>query len=491
MMSREEFTSRWGLLISVIGIAVGTGNIWRFPRVAAANDGGSFLIPWVAFLFLWSIPLIMAEFAIGKHTRYGTVGSFAVLAGKKFAWMGGFVGLVATAIMFYYSVVAGWCIRYFFMAASGQLVGAENHEALWNAFVSSGWQPIFFHFCAISAAALVVMRGVVRGIERANRILIPALFALIVVFAVRAVTLPGASEGLAYLFTPRFESLVDHRIWLQALTQNAWDTGAGWGLILTYAVYMRRREDVPLNAALIGLGNNSVSLLAGITIFCTVFATIPEEAAEVIRTPGPANTGLTFIWIPQLMETLQGGTLLCAFFFLALSFAALSSLISMVELSTRVLMDMKLSRSRALSIVYGATLVMGVPSALSTDFFLNQDWTWGIGLMVSGAFIAWAVLRFGVGRLRSTVINARESDLRVGPWFDAVFRYAIPAQVVILISWWFWQVIQADPGNWWNPFEVESVGTCLLQWSLAIFFLISANRWIAQRTVGTRRSTKT
>jgi NSS family neurotransmitter:Na+ symporter len=111
---KERVTSRWGLIISVVGIAVGTGNIWRFPRITAANGGGSFLIPWVISLFLWSIPLIMTEFAIGKMTRYGTVGSFAVLVGKKFAWMGTFVGFVTTAIMFYYSVVAGWCIRYFF-----------------------------------------------------------------------------------------------------------------------------------------------------------------------------------------------------------------------------------------------------------------------------------------------------------------------------------------------------------------------------------------
>ncbi|MGW8179543.1 MAG: hypothetical protein ACWGQW_12415 [bacterium] len=106
MLNAERFTSRWGLLISVIGIAIGTGNIWRFPRVAAANGGGSFLIPWIIFLFLWSIPLIIAEFGIGKSTRYGPVGSFATLLGKRFAWMGMFVAFVATAIMFYYSVVA-------------------------------------------------------------------------------------------------------------------------------------------------------------------------------------------------------------------------------------------------------------------------------------------------------------------------------------------------------------------------------------------------
>ncbi|HSR67081.1 MAG TPA: sodium-dependent transporter [Acidobacteriota bacterium] len=479
----EHFTSRWGLLLSVIGIAVGTGNIWRFPRIAAANGGGSFLVPWVVFLFLWSIPLIMAEFAIGKKTRYGTVGSFAVMMGKRYAWMGTFVGFVATAIMFYYSVVAGWCIRYFFLSASGQLLAETHHREAWEHFATSGWQPVLFHILAASIAAFVISRGVVGGIEKANRILIPALLLLIIISAIRAVTLPGAVAGLEYLFTPDLQALLDYRIWLQALTQNAWDTGAGWGLILTYAVYMRNREDVPLNAALIGFGNNSVSLLAGITIFCTVFATIPEQAAQVIREPGPANTGLTFIWIPHLFSHMTGGYFFACFFFLALTFAALSSLISMVELATRVLIDLGLPRRRALLMVYLGIVLAGLPSALSVTFFINQDWVWGMALMVSGLFISLAVISQGADRFRRENINSEGSDLKVGSWYNFVIRFLIPAQVVILVVWWFWQVIQADPTGWWNPWEAESVGTCLLQWSVVLAIFIAANRSISERTL--------
>lgn len=483
MKVQEQFTSRWGLVVSVVGIAVGTGNIWRFPRIAAANGGGSFLIPWVIFLFLWSIPLIMAEFAIGKLTRYGTVGSFAAIIGKRFAWMGMFVGLVATAIMFYYSVVVGWCIRYLFLALTGQLLGITNHQENWDLFIESGWQPILFHFLAMTAGAIVIQRGVVRGIEKVNRFLIPALLVLVVISAIRAITLPGAQQGLVYLFTPHFQPLLDYKIWLQALTQNAWDTGAGWGLILTYAVYMRDKEDIPFNAALIGVANNSVSLLAGITIFATVFALIPEQAEEVLRVPGPANTGLTFIWIPQLFNQMPGGSLFCAFFFLALTFAALSSLISMIELSTRIFMDMKMTRASALAIVYVMTLLLGLPSALSLDFFLNQDWTWGIALMLSGAFIAFAVFRYGVDRFRTSQINSSESDIHVGKWYNLIIQYAIPAQVVALVSWWFFQAIQADPHHWWSPFGTESVGTCLFQWSLSILVFRRFNRLIAEKTL--------
>ncbi len=480
---QEHFTSRWGLIMSVIGIAVGTGNIWRFPRIAAANGGGTFLIPWVIFLFVWSIPLIMAEFAIGKHTRFGTIGSFAKLMGPRFAWMGAFVGFVATAIMFYYSVVAGWCIRYFMWAGTGQLLGVSDHEAHWNAFVGSGWQPVLFHVIAISLCVWVVNRGVVAGIERANRFLIPMLLLLIGISAIRAITLPGAWRGLAYLFTPDLSQLGDASIWLQALTQNAWDTGAGWGLILTYAVYMRNREDVPLNAALIGFGNNSVSLLAGITIFSTVFALLPDQASEVIRTSGPANTGLTFIWIPQLFARMAGGTLFCAFFFLALSFAAMSSLISMVELTTRVLIDLKLTRRTAIRIVYAAVLVLGLPSALNIEFFLNQDWTWGVGLLVSGFFLSLLAIRVGVDRFRREFVNSAGSDLRIGSWYNWLLGGLIPAQAVLLIGWWFWQV--ADSETWWQPFRTENIGTCLFQWGAVIAVFAALNRYLANRTLKT------
>ena len=121
MKQQEFFSSRWALIIATVGIAVGTGNIWRFSRIVAQNGGGSFLIPWVIFLLIWSVPLIIAEFAIGKYTRMGPVGAMAKTAGRKFGWMGAFIVFVSTAIMFYYSVVTGWCLRYFFSSASGNL----------------------------------------------------------------------------------------------------------------------------------------------------------------------------------------------------------------------------------------------------------------------------------------------------------------------------------------------------------------------------------
>lgn len=481
MPSAEYFTSRWGLLLAVTGIAVGTGNIWRFPRIAANNGGGSFLIPWVIFLFLWSIPLIMAEFAIGKKTRCGTIGSFSRMMGQRYAWMGGFVGIVAIAIMFYYSVLAGWCLRYFLTAATGQLLGRTDHFADWTNFINSGWQPIFFHGIAILICVLIVSRGVASGIEKVSRLLIPALLLLIIISAIRAITLPGALEGIKFLFTPKISELANAEVWIQALTQNAWDTGAGWGLILTYAIYMRREEDVPLNAALIGFGNNSVSLLVGITIFCAVFSLAPSDPTMLLRTAGPANTGLTFVWFPQLFSEMPGGTFFCIIFFLFLTFAALSSLIAMVELATRLLIDLKFSRQSALRLVLGSTFIFGIPSALSVDIFINQDWVWGMGLIISGLFVALAVNSVGPSKFRTTWIN-RSSDIHLGSWYDLIVRYLIPLEALILIVWWFAQNIKQNPVNWLNPFSAGSVGTCLAQWGLAIACLFCLNNFIVKRT---------
>ncbi len=485
MREKEFFTSRWGLILATLGIAIGTGNIWRFSRIVAQNGGGSFLFPWVVFLFFWSIPLIIAEFAIGKATRFGPVGAIAKTAGKKYAWMGAFIAFVSTSIMFYYSVVTGWCINYFFQAVSGNLLAQPDHLQYWNSF-SGGFSPILFHLAAIAIASIVIYRGIVKGIERVNKVLVTSLLAILLVLFVRAITLPDAIEGIKYFFTPKLEYVLDYKVWLNALTQNAWDTGAGWGLILTYAIYMRKKDDVPLNAALIGFGNNSVSLIAGIIIFSTVFALSSVDAMTQISQSGPANTGLTFIFLPQLFSVLSDSftinTIFASMFFLALSFAALSSLISLVELTTRTFIDFGLNRKKAIIIVGALGFVMGIPSALSMNFFTNQDWVWGVGLILSGAFIAFAINRFGVDKFRREMINGGSSDLKIGKWYNVFVKYLIPFQAVLLLGWWLISSASWDP-EWWNPFHAENAGTCLLQWAAVIAMFIYFNNRIVRGTL--------
>ncbi len=472
----EHFTSRWGLVLATLGMAVGTGNIWRFPRVAASNGGGSFLVAWLVFLLLWSVPLIILEFSVGKHTRQGVVKSFGRLAGDKFRWMGGWVALCATAIMFYYSVVAGWCLRYLGASLTGELQ-RRGSEDLWNGFAASPG-ALGTHALAMTLAASVVWFGV-RGIEKVAKVLIPTLLVLVVILAIRAVTLPGAEAGLEFLFKPDWSALTEPRIWLEALTQNAWDTGAGWGLVLTYAIYMRSREDVGLNGFLIGFGNNSVSLLAGIMVLCTVFALNPAASSEIV---GAGNEGLTFIWMPQLFASMPGGSVFMVIFFLALSFAALTSQISLLELATRIGIDFGLTRKTSLLTAAGCGLLFGSLSALYMPVFRNQDWVWGVGLMVSGLFFAIAAARYGLDKLRREVVNAPGNDLRIGRWWTVALGVLVPLQAVALLLWWLWPRGDWDAAVVFDPLLPESTGTVLAQWALALVILVLLNAlWLRAR----------
>ena len=478
MKQEEFFSSRWALIIATIGIAVGTGNIWRFSRIVAQNGGGSFLIPWVIFLLIWSVPLIIAEFAIGKSTRFGPVGAIAKTAGKQFAWMGAFIVFVSTAIMFYYSVVTGWCLRYFFSAVSGNLFNTRDQLAYWNEF-STGYEPLVYHFVSMGIVAIIIYRGVTKGIEKVTKFLVPSLLGILLILFVRAVTLPGSFEGIKYFFTPDLNTILDYKVWLNALTQNAWDTGAGWGLILTYAIYMKKKEDISLNAALIGFGNNTVSLLAGITIFSTVFALSSVDAMQQISQSGPANTGLTFIYLPQLFAKISSSYIINIFFasifFIALFFAAISSLMSMVELSTRTLIDFGLKRGMAIAIVATLGFLLGVPSAINADFFANQDWVWGVGLILSGAFISFSIIRYGVDKFRTEIVNGYGSDVKIGKWFNFVIAILIPIQVVVLLAWWLISSVGWDP-EWWNPFHSINTGTVLFQWAIVLGAFILLNK---------------
>jgi NSS family neurotransmitter:Na+ symporter len=469
------------MMVVMLGMAVGTGNIWRFPRIVATNGGGSFLIAWAVFLLLWSVPLLLVEFAMGRASRRGPIGAFATLIGKGYAWMGAWVAFCATAIMFYYSVVMGWTIRYLWGSVSQgvPMTSPELATAYWDGYAGSP-TAVLTHAIAMALGLFVVAKGV-KGIERAARVLIPGLFILVIVLAVRAMTLPGAFAGLEFMFTPNWSDLASPDIWIQALTQNAWDTGAGWGLVVAYAVYMRKSEDTALNAFVLGFGNNSVSLLAGIMVLGTLFATMPEAADIVV---GAGNEGLTFIWVPQLFGQMPAGNWFMVFFFLALVFAAWSSLIAMIELATRVLMDGGLTRKRAITLVGAAGFLFGLPSALSIPFFQNQDWVWGVGLMMSGFFFAFAVMKYGVDQFRTKLINQPGSDITIGRWWNWAMRRVI-VEAVVLTVWWLWQAVQGgDLAATLTPFSSFNVGTVLIQWAVVLAVLLGLNRFMAERMSG-------
>ena len=485
----QRFSSRLGLILSALGIAIGTGNIWRFPRIAAQSGGdegaGAFLFAWLLFLFLWSIPLIIAEYALGRKFRVGVIGVFKKAISGKFAWMGSFVAFVSTAIAFFYTVIVGWCIYYFIYMVSHPLPETTSAAmAIWNDYQSSEW-PLLFHLLAIGFGTLAIWKGI-RSIEKVNKILIPFLLLIVFASVVRALTLPGAFEGVRYLFTPQWDQLARPETWLSALTQNAWDTGAGWGLFLTYAVYMQSRHGAVKNAFFTGIGNNAVSLLAAIMIFGTVFSVLQNqmgmntgETLEIMRTSGPASTGLTFIWMPQLFAKMFLGKPLAVFFFLGLTFAGFSSTIAMLELPTRILLDTGMKRSKAIVLVVAAVYLLGIPSARNLDLLSNQDFVWGIGLMISGAFIAWAIIRYGVSKMR-TELNSSPWDWKAGHWWSLNISLFIPVAALVLLAWWMFQSVTVfAPDEWYNPLNAFSMMTCLVQFLAVMLIFILLNRKIA------------
>ncbi len=461
---KEYFSSRFGLLAAAIGMAIGAGNIWRFPRLAG-QYGGAFLIPWFLFLFIWSIPLLAAEFAIGKKAKSGVIGSFVAIMGKKYAWMGWFVAFCTTAILFYYSVVTGWSLKYFLLSVSGQLQ-TLNHEQYWQNYSASVYQPLFFHFISIGLGGFIIYRGITKGVEKFSKIIVPALFVLLVIAAVKALTLPGSEAGVQYFFSIDTAQFSNYKLWLDALSQSAWSTGAGWGLLLTYSIYAREQEPVISNSVLAGLGNNAASIIAGLAIIPTLFALSSVASAQQALQSG--NQGLAFIAIPKLFAEMSGGMVFASIFFLALFFAALSSLLSMIELAARILMDFNISRKKSVIFITLLTALAGAPAAVSLTFFDNQDWAWGLGLILSGAFFMTAVLKSGVRNFVSDWLKPQRYQKLFLNIFRILFYFIIPLEFILMMGWWLVQSISWYPETWWNPFEKFSLGTAFFQWAVIL-----------------------
>ncbi|MGN8224307.1 sodium-dependent transporter [Gracilimonas sp. BCB1] len=373
-------------------------------------------------------------------------------------------------------MVAGWCLYYLITSITEALpANLQQANAIWDGFQGSNW-PLIAHAFVMSVEWFIVIKGI-SSIEKVNKVLIPSLLLVLIVSLFKALSLEGSGLGIEYLFTPDWSTLKKPEIWLEALTQNAWDTGAAWGLILTYAAYMRKTDDVTITAFQTGIGNDMVSLLAAIIIFSTVFGTLsPQmgsgEILEVMKTSGPASTGLTFIWMPQLFATMGGGGIFAILFFLGLTFAAFSSLISMIELAVKVFVDMGANRKRATLIICATGFGFGIPSALNLTIFANQDFVWGIGLMVSGALISYAVIKYGTQKFRDELINTEERSATLGSWWEIIIKYVVPIEVVTLLGWWMYlSATTYAPDTWYNPLSPFSVMTVVLQWGLALLLV--------------------
>ena len=493
MASNEKFSSRWGLILAALGMAIGAGNLWRFPRLAG-QYGGTFLLLWFIFLLVWSIPILLAEFSIGKRYKKGVIGSFAGIAGEKFAWMGFFIALCTLFITFYYSVVTAWGLRYlglsftdlFARLGGGQTLAEKIHSnpeylnVFWDHLSNKNWLTILLHGVSVVIGCAFLIRGIQKGLELANKILIPTLFTLLILIGGIALTMGNGVLGLEYMFAIKPELFANPTIWIEALSQSAWSTGAGWGLIMTISSYSRDKEDVTLNTFIGGFGNNTASLVAGLAILPSVFALATSES-EAISYLQSGNQALTFSIIPKLFAEIPGGAFLSVIFFAAFFLAAFSSLLAMIELFMKILGDLGFNRQGAAVRAAIFCIVFGLPSAWSLEVFNNQDWVWGIGLIISGLFIIFAVLKHGAKKFKKEFIDA-DSDFKVNDHYFVIAMVVNSILALVLIWWWMSQGYAEYPwfdenGNW-NLIDTYSNATIVTQWLVVIVVGIILNKYL-------------
>lgn len=490
----EQFSNRWGIILASLGMAIGAGNLWRFPRLAG-QYGGTFILLWIFFLVVWSIPLLLAEFSLGKHFKKGVIGSYTQLAGKKYTFLGFFITICTLGIAFYYAIINVWALRYLTLSLESLfssiplkeklITNPEYLEQYWSSISDGSMLTVFMHIVIILIATLVLVKGVSRGLEKANRILIPSLFILLVLIAFISLSMPNGVKGLEYMFSINVDHFSNPTIWIEALSQSAWSTGAGWGLMMTISSYTRKNEDVTLNTFVGAFGNNTASLLAGMAILPAVFALATSDS-EAVGYLQSGNQALTFTIIPKLFAYVQGGSILSVIFFLALFLAAFSSLLPMIELFTRNAMDLGLSRKKSAIGVIVCFVVLGFPSAYSLDFFSNQDWVWGIGLILTGLFILFAVAKYGASKFKSEFIDV-DSDFRLPTRY---FSICIPINLIMgifLIYWWMSQGYSDNPwfdksGNW-NLMDVYSNASIVTQWGIVLILGFALNNYLYKKFV--------
>ncbi len=355
---RGQWGSKFGFIMAAAGSAVGLGNIWRFPYLTGQNGGAAFVFVYVLCVVLVGAPMLINEIAIGRLTGKSPVGAFRSLGANNFwTFLGGVLPLIVTfVVLSYYSVIAGWTVGYIYTSLfSIQIAFSE--------FIANPMYVIPLGAFVILATAWIVLGGVSGGIEKATKILMPALFVILIIVIIRSVTLPGAGKGIEYYLVPDF-SKITGKVILDALTQVFFSLGIGWGMMITYGSYLPKNQNVVTSSLWVGAMDTSVALLAGLMVFPAVFA----FNGEVDQ--GPT---LVFNVLANIFQKMPFGNIAGALFFLLLFFAAITSTISMLEAPSAYFIDnKKWDRKKAAWTVAIAAFLFGIPSALSTgssDFF--------------------------------------------------------------------------------------------------------------------------
>lgn len=350
--NRGTWSSRFGFLMAAVGSAVGLGNLWKFPYLAGENGGGAFVLVYIVLVVLLGFTLMLAEMTIGRHANSDAYGSYNKIK-KGFGFIGGIGVLAGFLILSYYSVVGGWVMKYIVASFTG--VGADKAGYFSN-FIASPVEPIIYHLLFMGLTALIVIRGISGGIEKASKFLMPALFGLLVLVVLRSVTLDGAMEGIRYFIQPDF-SKITIKVVIAALGQVFFSLSLGMGIMVTYGSYLNKEEDLEKDAFLIPSLDSLVAILAGFAILPAVFAFGFQPGQ------GP---GLMFITLPAVFEEMPLGMIFSGLFFLLVFFAALSSSISLMEVTVAFGIDQfKWSRKFATTFFTVLMFVIGIGASLS------------------------------------------------------------------------------------------------------------------------------
>ena len=355
---RSSFTGKIGFVLAAAGSAVGLGNIWRFPYLAAKYGGGIFLLTYLVLAITFGFTLMIAEIAIGRKTKLSAIGAFKALD-KRFTFVGVLGAIIPIIILPYYAVIGGWVMKYFAGFASGATEQMADGNYFSN-FIGSVGEPIFWFALFIAITAIVVFFGVEKGVEKVSKIMMPVLIAMILFIAIYVIcTMDGALDGVIYYLKPDFSNFSVMTV-VSAMGQLFYSMSLAMGIMITYGSYMKKEISIEKSTRQIEWFDTGVAFLAGLMIIPAVFAFSNGDAAALGQGPG-----LMFVTLPQVFNTMPAGSVIGAIFFIMVFFAALTSSISLMETIVSILMDKtKLGRRSSCLIVLGGTLLLGLPSSL-------------------------------------------------------------------------------------------------------------------------------
>lgn len=439
--SRESWGSRFGFIMSTIGFAIGLGAVWRFPYMVGVNGGGAFLLVYVLISIVIGIPLFIAEMGLGRKTHLNPVEGMRKLTKKGSLWVGiGWIGVIASLlIMSYYIVVIGWMLAYLLKMATGAFAGSSIDEVsnVYTSFISNPMQGVIFTLLIVIILGVIVTRGLKDGIENCCKYLMPALFVILIILAIRSIMLPGAIEGIKWYITPDF-SKITPQVVLAALGQAFFAIGIGVAAAFVYGSYLDdKKSNIPGDATIIVLSNTMIAIVAGFIIFPAIFSFGMSPAA------GP---GLTFVTMPNLFSQMSGGVIFGTAFFFLVIIAGITSGIGYLEAIVCTISEVfKLERKKAVWSTLLVIFTLSIPCILANgpwseitilgrNFFDLADFISGNVLMPLGALMIslYTAYKWKYENYMDEV-NIGAGKVRVYKFMKPIVIYLIPIAVLIIM----------------------------------------------------------